>query len=132
MTTLLICGSRNATPAMLDYARRCVDRADELGWTVVCGDAEGVDDAVMHHAHAVGLECVVYGAYGKLRRQTLSCSGELCDGDYLARDRRMVDDAEIVVCVWNGKSRGSKYTYDYAVQSGKVAHLMDFSRQEIS
>jgi len=57
MTTLLISGSRAATPAMLDYARRAVARAYSLGWTIVVGDAVGVDSAVakaataLHHHH---------------------------------------------------------------------------------
>lgn len=46
MTRILICGSREATPDMLTYARNCVARALEQEWMVVCGDAPGVDGAV--------------------------------------------------------------------------------------
>lgn len=57
MTLLLISGSRAATPNMLDYARRAVARAYALGWTIIVGDAVGVDQAVaeaataLHHQH---------------------------------------------------------------------------------
>lgn len=50
MTTLLICGSRAATPVMLEYARRCVERAYHQGWSLIVGDAIGIDAAVAQAA----------------------------------------------------------------------------------
>lgn len=46
MTTILICGSRDANADMLTYARNCVARAFERGHFVIFGDALGVDAAV--------------------------------------------------------------------------------------
>jgi nucleoside 2-deoxyribosyltransferase len=31
----------------------------------------------------------------------------------------MVDLADIVLAIWDGRSRGTKYTVDYAVKKGK-------------
>ena len=47
---LLVTGSRKATPAMIEYARKAVSRARERGWEVIVGDASGVDAAVMRWA----------------------------------------------------------------------------------
>ena len=45
-THLMIAGSRYATREMLDYARRAVQRAHQLGWTILVGDnPKGVDMA---------------------------------------------------------------------------------------
>lgn len=46
MTTILICGSRDASPDMLTYARNCVQRAIDQNMFVLFGDAPGVDCAV--------------------------------------------------------------------------------------
>ena len=48
MTHVLIAGSRDASAAMLDYARRVVRRAHQFRWTIVVGDnPQGVDMAVV-------------------------------------------------------------------------------------
>jgi len=38
-----------------------------------------------------------------------------------------VKRADACLAIWNGKSRGTKYTYDYAVKSGKKAWLKAFA-----
>lgn len=131
MTTLLITGSREATPAMLDYARRCVDRAFELNYEIIVGDAEGVDECVMKHAHALGAMCIVYGANGKLRRQTTSCSPEIVAGNYLARDKAMALACDRCIAIWNGHSRGTMHTLNYAKAAGKECWLKDFSKEQV-
>jgi hypothetical protein len=68
MTYILICGSRDATPKMLQYARDCTARALEHGWFVLAGDAPGVDTAVaetvrdcFHHEDPLMFGGRVYG-----------------------------------------------------------------------
>lgn len=39
---------------------------------------------------------------------------------YLARDRQMVDMADVVVAIWDGESKGTKYAKDYAADKGKL------------
>lgn len=126
MTTLLICGSREATPAMLGYARRSVTRAKANGWHLIVGDASGVDEAVIRMAIAEEVPTQVCGITAVPRH----CADEnwffsyiRIQGNYLARDRAMVEKADCVLAIWNGQSRGTKYTYDYAVKCGKRAWL---------
>lgn len=137
MTKLLISGSRKATHDMLEYARRCVQRADVMQWTIIVGDAEGIDRAVMWEAHRLGVECIVYGAYGHLgreaRRRTPSCEVIVCDGDYLARDAVMAQVADKCIAVWNGSSRGTMYTlnkFKRGRQGQREWWLKDFSKKE--
>lgn len=127
MTKLLICGSRLATPEMLDYARRCVERAAKKEWMIIVGDAEGVDTAVIDHAYKLGLVHIVYGL--KQPRHTSPGMGWVsCEGDYLARDRQMVEACDKCMAIYNRLSptRGTIYTYDYAKKQGKEAWIKKF------
>ena len=41
-------------------------------------------------------------------------------GCYIKRDRRMVDDCDLLLVVWDGKPWGGTYlTYQYALEEGK-------------
>ena len=141
-THLMIAGSRYATREMLDYARRAVQRAHRLGWTILVGDnPKGVDMAVVQECRRLKAKVIVagianfprnygckHGSYIKVTRDLYRIAGgDLLDG-YTARDRWMVDNAQCCLLVWNGESPGTKVGYDYAVQRGKAAHLINFDR----
>lgn len=132
---LLICGSREASPAMLDYARRCVYRALEVGHSIIVGDASGVDTAVVIACLSIGVPCTVYGIYDHPRcfrqmRQVKDAKIEpvyiRCEGDFLARDRVMAEACDLCIGIHNGISRGTAYTVRYAQKLGKEAHLRVF------
>lgn len=135
---LLICGSRQASQQMVDVARAAVLRAKELGWRIVVGDAYGVDQAVVYACcrYTVPFEC--YGITPRARnfttRNTMLLHWETIgsyfpvNGNYLHRDRVMVENADRVFAIWNGYSRGTKYTYDYAITVGKPADVRTFRR----
>jgi hypothetical protein len=42
------------------------------------------------------------------------------------RNAEMVEYAEAAIIVWDGKSRGSKHTYDLSLQKGLTTHLETF------
>ncbi len=45
-------------------------------------------------------------------------------GVYLKRDRRIVDDCDVLLVVWDGvKSGGTYYTYKYALEKGKKVEV---------
>lgn len=115
---ILICGSRYISDKGLKYARRVVQRAKELGATIIVGDnPQGVDAAVIDEADRLKYTVAVYGAYGKFRKQSKFCTGVRTGGSYSARDRMMVNslgDNDIVLCIWNGKSSGTYSVFQYA------------------
>lgn len=125
-TTLLITGSRSASPVMLDYARRCVQRAKERGYTVIVGDAHGVDAAVMDECHRLDVPHVIVGGFHKVRRRTASGRTYAHGGTFLDRDRYMVEACDICIAVHNGISRGTAYTASYAQTLGKEVHWKVF------
>jgi predicted Rossmann fold nucleotide-binding protein DprA/Smf involved in DNA uptake len=125
---LLITGSRDISKRGLEYARAAVRRAFECQHAIIVGDASGVDEAVMNECHKLGVPCTVVGAYNKLRRHTPTCNTETISGSYTERDRYMVGRCDACLAIWNGKSRGTKYTYDCAVKYGKQAWLKTFTQ----
>jgi hypothetical protein len=141
-THLMIAGSRHATREMLDYARRAVQRAHQLGWTILVGDnPKGVDMAVVQECRRLKAKVIVagianfprnygckHGSYIKVTRDLYrSAGGDLLSG-YTARDRWMVDNCQRTLFIWNGDSPGTKAGYEYAMQRGKEAHLINFDR----
>lgn len=132
-TKLLISGSREASQKMLEYAERTVIRAKQLSWSIIVGDASGVDHAVML---ACGKYHVSFHCYGisPVPRHYYSRSGApdglgdytMVPGDYLARDRFMAGLCDRAICIWNGVSRGTLYTHNQVVALGKPSDLMRF------
>jgi len=142
-THVMIAGSRYATREMLDYARRAVQRAHEKGYIVLVGDnPKGVDMAVVQECRRLHTKVIVagtgnfprnygckHGSYVKVTRDLYrNAGGNLLDG-YTVRDRWMADSCQRAIFVWNGDSPGTKTGYDYAMQRGKEAHLVNFDRR---
>ena len=143
LTHVLIAGSRDASPEMIAYTKRVVQRAHQLGWTIVVGDnPQGVDMAVVRECRHLRAKVIVAGAanfprnggckhgdYVKVERDLYrGASGNLLSG-YTVRDRWMVDNCNRAIFVWNGDSPGTKSGYDYAIMRGKDAHLITFERK---
>ncbi|GAB4528817.1 MAG: hypothetical protein OHK0046_48100 [Anaerolineae bacterium] len=142
-THLMIAGSREATPQMLDYARRAVRRAHERGYTVIVGDnPKGVDMAVVRECRRLKTPVIVAGAgnfprnggcrhgqYIKVASDTYRGMGGALLNRYTVRDRWMVDNANIGVFIWNGDSPGTKQGHDYMIERGKDAHLINFGTE---
>ena len=119
---ILITGSREATSVMLDAAQWVVWWAKAKGHHIVVGDASGIDAEVRVACRDAELQPHVWGAYGKIRQPYLNPEGErrhVIRGNYLARDRAMVERCEWCIGLWNGTSRGTRYTLDYAESLGR-------------
>jgi len=127
----LFTGSREATPAMLDLACQRARIAGEQGRHIIVGDADGVDAAVIDECDRLGIPVEVHGGYNRLRRETRSGQNFVHAGDYLRRDRLMAERADFVEAIWNGKSRGTKYTADYAFRLCKTVCIFDHSKSPV-
>lgn len=142
---IMVAGSRYATGEMLAYARRVVQRAHQLGHVIVVGDnPQGVDRAVVQECRRLKAAVVVVGAanfprnggcrhgqYIKVERDVYQAAGGHLLDKYTVRDRYMVDLCGLGMFIWNGDSRGTKAGYDYALERGKTAHLVNFSREVV-
>lgn len=123
---LLITGSRKTSPAMLDMAYKTVQRAKELDWAIVVGDAEGVDSRVLDACVVLGVPFECYGITPAPRNPLGVAHYKQIEGSYYKRDEFMVERAHRTFAIWNRVSRGTKYTYDYAVSLDRPADIRKF------
>ena len=81
---------------------------------IICGGAIGIDNLAEEYADKHKISKLVlrhdYKKYGKAAP--------------LRRNEIMVDISELVIVVWDGKSRGTKYTADYATRKGKALKVI--------
>lgn len=96
------------------------------------GMAQGVDQIAATIAFSQGIPLKCYFAYkhdlNKAEQEFAEIAEEIDWGydeypgkhAYLDRDRRMVEDCDILLAVWDGvESGGTYYTYNYAQELGK-------------
>ena len=80
---------------------------------IVTGGAQGVDRAAEQYARRKGIPCTVlkpdYERFG--RRAPL------------VRDQEIVLQADMVVAIWDGASRGTAFSLKYAEQLGKEVRV---------
>ena len=144
ITHVLIAGSRDASHEMLAFARRAVLRAYQRGFIVVVGDnPKGVDRAVVRECRCLKAPVIVsgpgnyprnggckHGSYVKVARDIYRAANGHLLNRYTARDRWMVDTAQIGLFIWNGGSPGTKAGFDYMIGRGKEAHLVTFDKRK--
>ena len=104
----------------------CYDRV-----ILIDGMAQGVDQMAAFAAIKSGAQISCYFPYRKKLHQVQEYLVEnaaevryICDeyqnGCYIKRDRRMVDDCDLLLVVWDRKPWGGTYlTYQYALENNK-------------
>lgn len=72
--------------------------------TIISGGARGIDTLAAQYARKRGMKLLEfrpdYATFGR--------------GATFVRNRLIVDMADVVLAYWNGTSRGTKYTIEYA------------------
>lgn len=106
--TLLIVGSRSITDFDLSpYVSGEVD-------TIISGGAGGVDSLAEEYADRHRLSKYImrprYDLYGR--------------GAPLKRNEKMVELADAVLIIWDGRSKGTEYTLKYAQKKNKQVLLV--------
>ena len=105
---ILVVGSRSIKEFDLsDY----IPSETEL---IISGGASGIDSIAEEYADKHRISKLIlypkYEVYGKAAP--------------LKRNEIMVDIADEVLIIWDGKSRGTKYTADYAAKKNKKVRLI--------
>lgn len=100
---LLIAGSRSITD--FDLNGHISDDVD----LIISGGAKGIDTLAEQYADKNGIEKLIirpkYEKYGRAAP--------------IRRNEEMVDISDAVLAIWDGKSRGTAYTLEYARKKGK-------------
>lgn len=77
--------------------------------TIISGGAIGVDTFAEKYADRMNIPKIIvrpdYKRYGKIAP--------------LIRNKQMVDMSDMVIAIWDGRSRGTKNTIDYAISINK-------------
>ena len=105
---LLIAGSRSIKE--FDLTPYISDEVD----TIISGGASGVDDLAEQYADAHRLsKYILRPCYQRFGRSAP-----------LLRNEEMVDMADAILVIWDGKSRGAKHTLEYARKKEKSVTLV--------
>lgn len=127
--TVLICGSRYGSQKLYDFARAIVHKQCFVGNRVIVGDADGVDSVVVQAVERIGCSYTCYGI-SELPRNGAICYERVpveeffpAKKQYQMRDDFMIRQADIVIALWNGYSKGTKHVADTALSLGKIVYL---------
>ncbi len=105
---LAIIGSRGINIDLSDFL---VDFYDIK--LIISGGAKGVDSCAEEYARRMGIPTKIflpqYDLYGR--------------GAPLVRNKLIVEEADEVLALWDGKSTGTIYSLKYAKKLGKKIHL---------
>jgi len=109
---IAIIGSRNITKLnLVKYLPKDIS-------LIVSGGAKGIDALAEQYADKNGIPKLIflpdYKRHGKIAP--------------LIRNKQIVDNADIVIAFWDGTSRGTKFTIDYANKCGKKI-VVHFAKQ---
>ena len=106
--TLAIIGSRDCPAVDIEAY------IDEMPDAIVSGGAKGADTYAREFAIKKGIRLIEhlpdYAKYGKVAP--------------LVRNRQIIDDCDKVLAFWDGKSRGTKQTLDYAERKDKPIKII--------
>lgn len=117
----LITGSRSiSSTGILRVLIKCLVKR---GFRIIVGDAPGVDRLVAETAvqHGYGRKVTVVGAYGICRnREAYGNVGHIIclKSSYLARNLYMVGLSSECYAIWDGKSNGTRFTFQSARRAG--------------
>jgi hypothetical protein len=133
---ILVSGSREITAKMETIVRAVMYKIWYRGNnTILVGDASGVDALVIEWAQKLHIPYLCVTPHSKPRNLAALDNFMTIKPDmntlrsmphsyvYTYRDRWMVDEADHVICIWNGHSKGTRNVYEYALMNRKPAEM---------
>ena len=127
-TKVFIAGSRRVSRLNNDVRHR-IDNILDKSFTVIVGDANGVDKAVQRYISSrnysdVVVFCMEGGCRNNIgdwqtRKITAADPGRRDFAYYSTKDRAMVEEADYGLMLWDGRSRGTLTNIVHLVREGK-------------
>lgn len=93
----------------------------KLHTTFISGGAEGVDSLVKEYAKKQGDDFIMFQPYFLLDKLAT-----FSNRHFFTRNRQIVFNADEVLVLWDGVSKGSDYTRKYAERMGKVVTVIKY------
>jgi hypothetical protein len=137
MTTVFIGGSRHLSRLSAEVCQR-IDRIIEKQFSVIVGDANGIDKAVQQYLLSKLYPLVeVFCSGGKCRNnlgdwpvRTIQTYSQRKDFNfYAAKDRQMASEASSGLMIWDGKSKGTLLNVVRLLRQQKRVELYEASDQ---
>lgn len=102
-----IIGSRNLTN--VEISKYIPENVTEI----ISGGARGIDTLAEEWADKNGIpKMIIKPEYERFKR-----------GAPLKRNEKIVELADVIIALWDGKSRGTKFTIDYAKRLKKEVNI---------
>jgi len=119
----IICGGREFKNT--DFFFECMENQPFDVDMIVAGGAEGVDTMAELFAISINMDYMIFTAYwNDLTESPLVVKTSKSGVEYNAlaghnRNKRMLDYADCVIAIWDGKSTGTKHMIDITKKAKK-------------
>lgn len=87
--------------------------------TIISGGAKGVDTLAKEYAEQNGLDFVLFKPY-----HLVDNKADFQPRYFFSRNRQIVDNADLVMCLWDGESNGTEHVISYATRKGKALEVI--------
>ena len=115
---IAVVGSRNFSNYQI--LKDTLDKYKNKCKLIISGGAKGADKLAEKYAEENGIETKIFKPdwkrYGK--------------GAGLIRNKQIVENADLIIAFWDGKSKGTAHTITYAQKSGKQVEIILFESKE--
>lgn len=81
--------------------------------TIISGGAKGIDTLAEQYADKNNLKKIIFKPQYDLYKKAAP----------FARNALIVDEADLIIAIWDGKSHGTKFTIDYALKVHKPVRV---------
>lgn len=115
---ILITGSRKITNVLFVFDKLNKHINKELD-IIIHGGANGVDSIVESWCKQYDVKSIIIRPIYPTKREY-----------YLYRNTEMVGMCDKCFAFWDGKSRGTKFTYQYATKRGKIVQVFKEGKDE--
>lgn len=115
MKRVCIVGSRSiADPNyVFDQIGRFLRETEDVSPVLLSGGAKGVDSLVKAYAKQAGLPFIEFLPY-----HMVDSAVPFSARYFFSRNRQMVQNADVVLALWDGESTGTQHTIRYAQKIG--------------
>lgn len=93
--------------------------------SIVSGGAEGVDALSQAYAKDKGYDHFMLLPYFKV-----DTKAEFKPAHFFARNRQIVSNCDILMAIWDGESKGTAYTINYAEKRNKSIVIYKLTEEE--
>jgi len=93
--------------------------------TIISGGARGIDQTAQSICNKYGIDFILFKPY-----HLIDNSVEYTPRHFFTRNKQIVDNADKVLVLWDGKSKGSEHVIKYATKRNKDLTVINYNNKE--